>query len=161
MKNSNIDYNQIINNAFKDGALLCVGNNPVNLMTLSWGFIGVMWGEKVFITAVRDSRYTKKLLSEFDEFAVCVPKEGTMKKELSFCGTKSGRDYNKSEYLNMKMIAAKNINTSIVADSEIVLECKLITSLPCELNILPQEVKDKWYKDGDKHTFYFGKILNL
>ena len=33
-------------------------------MTASWGFIGVMWGKKIFITPVRESRYTKKFVDK-------------------------------------------------------------------------------------------------
>lgn len=154
------DYNKIMENGFTSGAFLCAGREPANLMTISWGFAGVMWGEKVFITVIRDSRYTKELVEKYREFAVCVPYRGTMKKELAFCGSKSGREYNKAKELNIKMKPAEYIDTEIPEESEIVLECKLITSIACPLDILPEEIISKWYSSGDKHTLYIGKILN-
>ena len=100
-KFENMDF---MNNAFTTGAFVTSGDN---VMVASWGFVGVMWGKKVFVAPVRDSRYTKVMLDKTGEFTVSVPAAGTMKKEIAFCGSKSGRDYDKWAETGMKKKAAK------------------------------------------------------
>ena len=78
---------QFMNSAFNTGAFVTSGDN---VMVASWGFVGVMWGKKVFVAPIRDSRYTKQMLDKTGEFTVSVPAAGSMKKELAFCGSKSG-----------------------------------------------------------------------
>ena len=73
-----------MNSAFNTGAFVTSGDN---VMVASWGFVGVMWGKKVFVAPIRDSRYTKEMLDKTGEFTVSVPAAGTMKKELAFCGS--------------------------------------------------------------------------
>ena len=48
-----------LDTAFSSGAFLCSGDN---VMVASWGMIGVMWGKKVFVAPVRESRYTKEFI---------------------------------------------------------------------------------------------------
>ena len=53
------------------GAFLTTGKgNNSNVMTVGWGFVGVMWYRRVVIVPVRESRYTKRLLDENKEFCV-------------------------------------------------------------------------------------------
>lgn len=66
-----------MNSAFNTGAFVTSGDN---VMVASWGFVGVMWGKKVFVAPIRDSRYTKEMLDKTGEFTVSVPAAGTMKK---------------------------------------------------------------------------------
>ncbi|MCQ2603383.1 MAG: flavin reductase family protein, partial [Clostridia bacterium] len=58
-----IDFNDndFMQSAFNTGAFIVSGDNP---MVASWGFVGTMWGKKVFVTPIRDSRYTKTFLDK-------------------------------------------------------------------------------------------------
>ena len=42
----------------------------MNLMTISWGSIGELWGKPVFTVYVSTSRYTHKFMEENDYFTV-------------------------------------------------------------------------------------------
>ena len=42
----------------------------MNLMTISWGTIGELWGKPVFTVFVSTSRYTHKFMEENDYFTV-------------------------------------------------------------------------------------------
>ena len=53
-----------MNSAFNTGAFVTSGDN---VMVASWGFVGVMWGKKVFVAPIRDSRYTKEMLDKTGE----------------------------------------------------------------------------------------------
>ena len=47
----------------KSGVLVTgKADDRVNSMTISWGMVGVEWGKPVFITFVRESRFTRSLL---------------------------------------------------------------------------------------------------
>ena len=66
----------------------------MNLMTISWGTIGELWGKPVFTVFVSTSRYTHKFMEENDYFTVThFPAE--MRKQLSYLGRVSGRDEDK------------------------------------------------------------------
>ena len=123
-KFENMDF---MNNAFTTGAFVTSGDN---VMVASWGFVGVMWGKKVFVAPVRDSRYTKVMLDKTGEFTVSVPAAGTMKKEIAFCGSKSGRDYDKWAETGMKKKAAKVVGTCLVEGCERYFECRVLGVLP-------------------------------
>jgi len=76
----------------KKGAFLtAMSDGKVNTMTISWGTIGIEWGEDVFVTLVRDSRFTKGFIDNSGKFTVTIPKDDSMKEALAICGTKSGR----------------------------------------------------------------------
>ena len=150
-KFENMDF---MNNAFTTGAFVTSGDN---VMVASWGFVGVMWGKKVFVAPVRDSRYTKVMLDKTGEFTVSVPAAGTMKKEIAFCGSKSGRDYYKWAETGMKKKAAKVVGTCLVEGCERYFECRVLGVLP--MGDMDLSAVEEWYPTGDKHNFYFGEIV--
>ena len=54
-----------IMNAVKNGVLITTkSGDKVNSMTISWGMLGIEWNRPVFITFVRESRFTKEMLDE-------------------------------------------------------------------------------------------------
>ena len=66
----------------------------MNLMTISWGTIGELWGKPVFTVFVSTSRYTHKFMEENDYFTVThFPAD--MRQQLSYLGRVSGRDEDK------------------------------------------------------------------
>ena len=150
-KFENMDF---MNNAFTTGAFVTSGDN---VMVASWGFVGVMWGKKVFVAPVRDSRYTKFMLDKTGDFTVSVPAVGTMKKEIAFCGSKSGREYDKWAETGMKKKAAKVVGTCLVEGCERYFECRVLGVLP--MGDMDLSAVEEWYPTGDKHNFYFGEIV--
>ena len=65
------------------------------MMTASWGFAGVMWGEPMAIAAVRPKRYTIEFMKNEDYFTLSF--YGDDKTMHAVCGKESGRDVNKTE----------------------------------------------------------------
>ena len=80
--------------------LLAAGDeSDYNMMTVSWGSLGVLWGKDVFTAVVRPSRHTYKFMESSDYFTASVfPEE--YREQLTFCGRNSGRDVDK---LNQKI----------------------------------------------------------
>ena len=139
------------------GAFVTSGERP-NVMTASWGMIGVMWGKKVVMLPVRQSRYTKEFIDKTGEFTLSIP-YGTMQSELTFCGTKSGRDIDKFDALKLEKIKAQKVNTYLVGGCDAYLECKVLTSYTLKKEDLPDSVNASAYKLGDYHTMYIAEIL--
>ena len=115
-----------LESALNTGAFVSSGGN---VMTASWGLVGVMWGRKVYVAPIRDSRYTKELLDRTGEFTVRVPAAGSMKKELAFCGTKSGRDCDKWAETGMEKQTAKEVGGCVVAGCARNFDCRGIGGL--------------------------------
>ena len=107
------------------GAFIVAGDKP-EIMTASWGFIGEMWGKRVFVAPVRDSRRTKTAIDECGEFTVCIPYGDKYKNELTYCGTKSGRDCDKAKDLNLRLEKASGVNTFVICDCDKYFECRVL-----------------------------------
>ena len=55
----------------KNWAVLTAGNqHKANVMTISWGGMGVLWGKNVCYVFVRDSRYTKQFMDLCSAFSL-------------------------------------------------------------------------------------------
>jgi len=146
----------------KKGAFLTVSNdNEDNTMTIGWATIGRIWNKPVLMVAVRYSRYTYNLLNNSKEFTVSIPKKGTMSEELKFCGTKSGRDFDKFKECNIKTKKAKTVDTVVLNDCKHHFECRVIYQQTMEPETLENESKERFYKDNnDYHVLFYGEILD-
>lgn len=155
------DYSKEALRQISNGAFLTVkSNSEVNTMTIGWGNIGVIWSMPIFTVAVRYSRHTYNLIENTDEFTVSIPIKANMKKELAFCGTKSGRDVDKFKECNLNLKDGVNVNTPIIKDCELHYECKIVYKQAMEPGTLNDNIKEKYYKNNDYHVLYYGKIVN-
>ena len=100
-----IDYMTVAPKAMeqiKKGAFLTVKSGQArNTMTIGWATIGHVWRKPVIMVAVRLSRHTFSIIETAEDFTVSIP-SSNMKKEIMFCGTKSGRDHNKFKECNLQ-----------------------------------------------------------
>ena len=77
-------------------ALISAGTkDKYNMMTASWGFAGEMWGYDCIAAVIRPQRYTMELVDKNDYFTLSF--YGNNKAIHKVCGSKSGRDTDKSE----------------------------------------------------------------
>ncbi len=132
----------------------------VNTMTIAWGHIGVIWGRPVFIAYVRYSRYTYDLLDKAEDYTINVPKEGTLKKELAFCGTKSGRDIDKFKETELTLAPARKVQSPIIKECALQYECKMLYKQTQEPALIDDAVKERYYPTPDTHIMFFGEIVD-
>lgn len=150
-----------LDNLHKRGAFLTVKDgNKVNTMTIGWGTIGYQWNRPIFTVLVRESRYTYELIEKANEFTVSIPLDDALKAALAFCGSKSGRDYDKIKECNLAIEPGKTISTPIIADCQLHYECKIVYKEAMNPELLSDEVKNANYKSGDYHTTYYGEIVD-
>jgi len=144
----------------KKGALLTVkAGGKLNTMTIGWATIGHVWRKNVFMVAVRDSRHTFSLIENSDNFTVTIPADAQYKKAIAFCGTKSGRDYDKFAECNLKTVAAKTVDSPIIDIPGIQYECRIIFKTAMDPAFLDDNL-ESLYPENDYHTLYFGEILS-
>ena len=69
-------------------------NGRENMMTASWGGMGILWNRQVCFLFVRPQRYTHDLLDTEVRFSVCVLPE-VYRHAHKVCGSQSGRTVDK------------------------------------------------------------------
>ncbi|MCB4792279.1 MAG: flavin reductase family protein [Elusimicrobia bacterium] len=144
----------------EDGVFLCVEDKEgkINVMTIGWGMIGVIWNEPVMTVLVRPLRHTYKLLKNARYFSVSVP-GGKLKEELSYCGSHSGEIENKIEKSGIKLANGKIQGVKIVEGCDLYYECEIIHKNSLLKETLEPGIIKKYYGDDSFHTLFYGKIL--
>jgi flavin reductase (DIM6/NTAB) family NADH-FMN oxidoreductase RutF len=144
------------------GAFLVVEDRigRVNAMTIGWAQAGVIWGWPMMTVLVRPSRHTHLLLENAAHFSVCVPRPGELKKELAFCGSKSGRDYDKIRVCGLALKEGLVKNIKYLDGCELVYQCEISGKTELKRETLPPAAIERYYPGHDApHTLYFGRIL--
>ena len=111
-----------------------------NIITIGW-VMPTSSLPPMIAVSIGHSRYSYKLIMEIGEFALCFPSV-EQKSAVIFCGTHSGKEYDKFKETGLGQISSKYIKPPIIADSVAAFECRVSGSL----------------KTGD-HTIFAGEIL--
>ena len=138
----------------KTGAFVLVDHpDKSNVMTIGWGGLVRMWNRDIMMVPVRTNRYTHELLDGVDEFIVAVPSEGEMLEELSFCGSRSGRDTDKLDRFHRTeqggLTGCKNYRARIVMRQDMV-----------DTNLKP-DLLERHYPEKNMHTLYYCEIEHI
>lgn len=145
---------------FDEGwALLTAGDkSDFNSMTVSWGAMGEIWGKPSMFVFVRPQRYTHDYCEKSDLFTVsCF--NGEHRKELSFFGSKSGRDYDK--YKETGLTAVFDGDYAFCNDAQIVFLCKKIAKTALDPKNFYSADIDACYAAKDYHDIYVGEIVKI
>ena len=127
-----------------------------NTMTASWGGLGILWGAPMATVYIRPQRYTKQFVDENESFTLSFfPEE--YRKQLSLCGTKSGRDMDKVKECGFTVAEGAG-GAPYFEQAELVLVCRKRMVQKMEESLIPADVREKWY-EGDYHTMYWGEIV--
>ncbi len=160
IKPEELDIN--IYDKLNEGALVCARNKngKFNMCTIGWGTIGTLWSKKVFITYVKPIRYTDKFLKDDDYFTVTFLNK-SHKKDLVLCGTKSGKDIDKTNIPTLKPI---KIEHGITFEGyEIVFVLKKIYEGKIKNSEFynSDEIINHYYSKEKPHNVYVGEIINI
>jgi flavin reductase (DIM6/NTAB) family NADH-FMN oxidoreductase RutF len=159
----NIKYDEYANEVMKQlpkGVFATVKDeDTVNPITIGWGSIGIMWGKPIFMIAIRYSRHTYQLLEKAGEFIVNIPLKADLKKELSYCGTKSGRDVDKIKECGFTVEKSQKIDAGFIKECDLFYECKVVHKQGLEPALIDEEIRTKYYGNNDFHVIYYGEIL--
>jgi len=142
------------------GALLVtqLGQEKPNVMTIGWGLIGVVWGRPIFTVLVRPSRFSFRFIDESGEFTVNIPYP-SMSGVVAYCGTVSGRDYDKFEEKSLTLLPSETVSPPLIAECAIHYECRAVQINDVVPASFPDKIIKKYYPEDDFHRVFFGHIL--
>ncbi len=160
-----IDVKDLKGNFFemisKEWMLVTAGNaDKYNTMTASWGCVGWLWNKPVAVIFIRPERYTHDLIEQDGVVTLAFLGDSPeMRKAYSFCGSKSGRDFDKAKETGLKPVATPDGGVTF-AQARLTLECRKLY----KDDIKPQNFIDpsisQWYGDGHGglHDMYILEI---
>jgi flavin reductase (DIM6/NTAB) family NADH-FMN oxidoreductase RutF len=160
---------EILTAVDKGVLLTSAANGKVNTMTISWGMLGVEWARPVFVTFVREGRFTRTLLDETGEFTIGIPGEGFGRKVLGRAGSVTGRDVDKISELGLHTVKSQVVSVPAIAEAAVTLECRVVYRQPQDRNALPADFIDRFYPQDvpstnclgnrDVHIAYYGEVV--
>ncbi|MEO0075447.1 MAG: flavin reductase family protein [candidate division WOR-3 bacterium] len=134
----------------KDGSKLlsCFVGFPTVLITCQENIITVTlihifsFAPPLLGIGIKPERYSYNLIKEIGDFVVNIPTKELLK-ETKFCGTKSGRDYNKFKETNLTPEKSLSVKSVSIKECPVNIECKVV-----------QEIVS-----GDR-TWFIGEVVN-
>ncbi|GAB4320916.1 MAG: flavin reductase [Bacteroidales bacterium] len=144
----------------KDWMLITAGTEEeYNMMTASWGGFGFLWNQPVAFIFVRPQRYTYKFLEDNDWFTLSFFTK-TYKSQLTFCGTRSGKDTDKTEMTGFKPVVTDQGNI-IFEQAQWAMECRKVYYDDLNPDQFIDRLINRNYPNKDYHRMYIGKITEL
>ena len=141
-----------------------------NMMTASWGGVGILWNKPVATVYIRRSRFTKGFVDNGDTFSLCVMPE-EYRKQLAYCGKASGRDEDKVTACGFKVAYADTgdvdpdlAKVPYFEEARLVLVCKKLYAQEMEAKCFTNEgssIPSQIYSDNDWHTTYVAEIVKV
>ena len=128
-----------------------------NTMTASWGGLGVLWSAPAATCYIRPQRYTKEFIDREEYFTLSFFSE-EYRKQLSLCGSKSGREVDKVKECGFTVKTAR-CGAPYFEEAEMVLVCRKRFVQPLDPENIPPEVREKWYPNRDYSIMYIGEIV--
>ena len=128
-----------------------------NMMTVSWGAVGELWGKDMATIYIRPQRYTEEFLNKNDYFTLSFYRPEDKKRIHGVCGSKSGRDVDKIRACGLT--PCYDENAPYFQEAEIVLVCKKMAKGKFEPDeFTDPTITDTWYPEKDFHFIYYGAI---
>lgn len=138
--------------------LISAGNKEKsNMMTASWGGMGVLWEKNVVTIYIRPTRYTVEFVEREDYFSLSFL--GKNKAPHKITGSKSGRDIDKIKATGLTPIFDEN--TVYYEEAELVFICKKVYhGTMSNQNFLLPELEN-FYGQNDYHKVFIGEIIKV
>ena len=143
------------------GALLVAGDlKQANVMTISWGQVGIMWHKSIFIIYVRPNRHTLTFIQKNLEFTINIMPIGS-EEILKFCGTHSGKDTDKFQACKLTKIASQKIKTPSIKEALVSFECRVLYQDRIKKENFINQTCLGLYPKQDFHHVFWGEILEM
>ncbi|HHW31924.1 MAG TPA: flavin reductase family protein [Clostridiaceae bacterium] len=153
---------EITENTFKligkDWMLITAGTyDKFNMMTASWGGLGVLWSKNVCFCFIRPQRYTYDFVEKSDTFTLSFF-GNEYREALNICGTKSGREIDKVQATGLTPFEDLPGMISF-REASLIVECKKIYYQDIKPENFLQPDIQEFYKLKDYHRMYIGEII--
>ena len=140
-------------------ALLTVGGEKPNTMTIAWGSVGYCWNKPVFTVYVRMQRHTHDILLKNRKFTVSIALNDDNADIFRFAGRTSGRDIDKFDGHGITAAPGQVIDCPVIGECQLHFECLLSEHAPMLGQTMAPEIRAKQYPDADYHTICMGEIV--
>ena len=141
------------------GIFFTTSHEKDNTMIIGWGGITYFWGKPIFLVPVRYSRYSWQAVNSTNAFTVSIPLSRDMKEAIKFCGTKSGRDYDKFKECNLTPVPGQLVPVPVIGECNLHYECRVVLKQSMEPVLLDAKIDSTMYRDNDYHTMFYGEIV--
>ncbi len=106
----------------------CGHGARANIITIAW--TGILCSTPPCVgISVRPERHSHALIQETGEFVVNIPGESLLD-EVEYCGFTSGREVNKFAVRGLTPAPGSTIQTPLIAECPINLECRVTHTIP-------------------------------
>lgn len=162
-----IEVSSLKDNVFetigKEWMLITAGSvDNYNTMTASWGCLGWLWNKPVAVVFIRPERFTHEF-AERNEYLTLsfLGHSDEARRIYNFCGSKSGRDYDKAKETGLEAEATERGNVAFM-QARLTLECRKLYKDDIKAgNFLSPDIA-QWYGGtrGGYHDVYVLEIVN-
>lgn len=163
------DYAETIAKAVEKGVLVTTKNgDKVNSMTISWGMLGIEWGKPLFITFVREGRFTRRQLDATGEFTVNIPLGSYDPKIMGYCGSRTGENIDKLRDLGLTTVEGDEVKAPGIKELPLTLECKVVYKQLQDRYAIVDKFQEFYPSDvpstnpmgnKDYHIAFYGEIV--
>ena len=139
--------------------LVTAGNKEkFNMMTVSWGALGEIWGKDAAFVFIRPQRYTYEFIEKEEVFTLSFYAPG-YKNALRICGSKSGRDIDKAKECGLTPVFVDG--GVAFEEAEYTLVCRKMASQFIDpAGFIDSSIENN-YAQKDYHKMYIGEILKV
>ncbi|MDR0746122.1 MAG: DUF4468 domain-containing protein [Mediterranea sp.] len=150
----------IIKMLSEDWMLITAGTkDKFNMMTASWGGLGVLYQKPVAICFINPTRYTYQLMEKDDTYTLTFYTEA-YRGALQYCGTNSGRDTDKVKGSGLSPITTPD-GSQAFSEAWLIIECRKLVSQSITPEAISNEaVRNEW-AGKQLHKMYIGEIINV
>ncbi len=139
--------------------LVTAGNREkFNTMTVSWGAAGEIWGKDAVFIFIRPQRYTYEFIEKEDIFTLSFY-GNEFKDALRFCGSKSGREFNKAAECGLTPVFTDGGVTFEEAEYTVVCR-KMASQFIDPAGFIDSSIENN-YANKDYHKMYIGEIIKV
>ena len=133
----------------------------VNVMTASWGGLGVFWEKPVAFSFLGAQRYSITTMDKGDTYTVSFYTEA-YKDALQYCGSTSGRNEDKIKGSGLTPIKTPSGATAF-AEAWMIFECRKMIAQPLSQDAVTDKESNaaKKWNGKELHKLYIGEIVNV
>ncbi|MCD8043050.1 MAG: DUF4468 domain-containing protein [Tannerellaceae bacterium] len=144
----------------EDWMLITAGKDEeFNMMTASWGGLGMLFGKPVAICYINPARYTYRLMETSDTYTFTFYTEA-YRDVLQYCGSASGRDQDKVKESGLTPLTTPT-GSKAFGEAWMIIECRKMISQPLSTEVMNDpQLKAEWL-GKQVHKMYIGEIINV
>jgi len=150
----------IIKMLSEDWMLITAGTDEkFNMMTASWGGLGMIFGKPMAICFIIPTRYTYQLMETNDTYTFTFYTEA-YRDALNYCGSSSGRDTDKVKGSGLTPITTP-LGSKAFSEAWLIIECRKVVAQSLNHDFLYNEkIKAEW-TGKQLHKMFIGEIVNV